>query len=163
MASLKYRCLTPNPITTEYPVAASQVFYHEGAQFVYLDGSGNVTVGVTATATVIGWAIVPVGVGAWTTNKLCWKSSATAGADKIAVITDPNAEFLVGADDTVTAAYRGNACDLVLTTADGSGPQLVDIGTTSNDVVRITKIGTEVVGGSTTDCVVRINSFQADT
>ena len=161
MASLKYRCLTPNPITTEYPVAASQCFYHEGAQFCYLDGSGNVTAGVTATTTVIGWALVPKGRGE-AANDLYWKSSATAAADRIAVITDPNAEFLVPADDTVTAAYKGNAADLVLTTADGSAALLIDIGTTTNDVVRITKIGTEVVGGSTTDAVVRIKAFQAD-
>ena len=161
MASLKYRCLTPNVEVKEYPVAASQIFYHNGAQFCYLDSSGNVTVGVTATTTVLGFALVPKGRGAGASDSY-WKSSATAAADKIAVIVDPNAEFLVPLDDSMDKTDIGKGCDIVLTTADGSGPQLIDLDTGSNDIVRITALGTTCQEGLATDAVVKIYAFQLD-
>lgn len=161
MASLKYRCLTPNVEVKEYPVAASQIFYHNGAQFAYLDSSGYITVGVTATTTVIGWVEVPKGRGAGTSDTY-WKSSATAGADKVRVIVDPEAEFLVPLDDSMDITDIGKGCDIVLTTADGSGPQLIDLDTGSNDIVKITALGTTCQEGLATDAVVKINTFQLD-
>lgn len=165
MASLKYRCLEPGGVRTIMkPVAASQKFYHNGAQFVYLDGNGHVTVAVTATTALYGYAIVPNGRGAGSSDDY-WQSSATAGADKIAVIpVSEGARFLCPADDTVTVAMQGNACDIALTTADGS-QQVVDVGTSTTDVLLIDGIGTDVAGGSTTDVIVKMNpaKVQADT
>ena len=82
MASIKYGPLDPAPKTKMYPVAASQYFYHEGESFVYLDSSGNVTKALTATGTIFGWAIVPKGRGAGSSDDY-WKSSATAAADRV--------------------------------------------------------------------------------
>lgn len=164
MASLKYGCITgtPNSTAIEYPVAASQYFYHEGINLVYLDGSGNVTLALTATATLLGYAIVPKGRGSQSTSDAYWLSSSIAGADRILVVVDPNARFLLPADDTVTAAMIGNACDIIAVN-DGTATQ-VDVGTSSTDVLVITDLGTKY-NGSTTDVVVKINplKYQADT
>ena len=166
MASLKYGCLSPTaPKTTEYPVAASQYFYHNGINVVYLDGSGNVTLALTATATVLGIAVVPKGRGAGASDDY-WLSSATAGADKIPVIDALDGyEFLLPADDTVTAAMRGNACDLIAAN-DGTATK-VDVGTSSTDIFHIIDLGTNRKGSDAvaTDVVVKFNiaKRQADT
>lgn len=162
MSHMKYGCITPKAKGRTYPVAASQYFRHNGGGFVYLDGSGHVTLALTATATLLGYVEAPAGVGAGAAGSAYWKSSATAGADKVFVITDPNAEFMVPADDTVTAAMAGNACDLIGVN-DGTA-QTADVGTSSTDVLIIIKRGLDL-GGSSTDAVVRINiaKQQADT
>jgi hypothetical protein len=164
MAHLKYGCLHPAPKTKEYPVAASQYFRHDGVNAVYLDGSGHVTLALTATATLLGIAIVPKGRGAGSSDNY-WLSSATAGKDKIPVIAvDGGYEFLAKADDTVTAAMKGNACDLIAVN-DGTATT-VDVGTSSTDVFLIQDLGTNVkADASATDVVVKINpaKVQADT
>ncbi len=162
MASVKYGCITPSVETKEYAVAASQYFYHDGSSFVYLDGSGNVTLGLSATTTLIGYAIVPKGKGAGTSNSY-WLSSATTGADKIAVITDPKARYLVPSTATVTAGMKGDTADLGGVN-DGT-QQYIRAGTQTLDVLIIEDVGTSITGGAATDGVVKINptKFQADT
>lgn len=165
MASIKYGCIDSGGVeTVMLPVAASQFFYHNGVNAVYLDASGHVTLALTATATLYGIAIPPTGRGAGTSDDY-WKSSATAGADKIAVIpVRANARFCFPADDTVTAAMRGNACDLI-SVNDGTATT-VDVGTSSTDVFLIEDQATNLVAGSAaTDVIVRINpaKVQADT
>lgn len=156
MASLKYGCLDPSPKTKEYPVAASQYFYHNGINVVYLDGSGNVTLALTATASVLGVAIVPKGRGAGTSDNY-WLSSSTAGKDKIAVIDALDGyEFLLPADDTVTAAMRGNNCDLIAVN-DGTATT-VDVGTASTNIFIIVDLGTNVkANAAATDVVVKFD------
>ncbi|MFA5772865.1 MAG: hypothetical protein WC974_09070 [Thermoplasmata archaeon] len=171
MASLKYRCLKLNPITEEVAVAASQYFRHNGINLVYLDGSGHATLALTATATLYGYAIVPKGRGAGSDDNY-WKSSATAGKDKIQVVTvsaNADAKFLLPAggtaigDTTVTESMKGNACDIVAVN-DGTAT-FVDVDTSSTDVLLIVGVGTEVDGGAATDVIVKFNiaKVQADT
>lgn len=161
MASIKYGCITPNVVGREYPVAASQYFRHDGVNAVYLDGSGHVTLALTATATLKGVAVVPKGRGAGSSDSY-WLSNATAAVDKVFVITDLGAEYLLPADDTVTAAMAGNACDLI-SVNDGTATT-VDVGTSSTDVFLIQAQGINY-GGAATDVVVKINpaKVQADT
>lgn len=165
MASLKYGCIESGGVrTVEVPVAASQYFYHNGVNAVYLDGSGNATLALTATATLYGIAVVPAGRGAGTSDNY-WLSSSTAGADKIAVIrVGENARFCLPADDTVTASMKGNACDLIAVN-DGTATQ-VDVGTSTTDVFLIDDLATNLKStASATDVIVRINpaKVQADT
>lgn len=164
MASIKYGCLHPHPETIELPVAASQYFYHNGVNAVYLDSNGLVTLALTATSTIYGIAVVPKGRGAGSSDNY-WLSSATAGKDKIPVIpATAGLSFLLPADDTVTAAMRGNACDLIAVN-DGTATT-VDVGTSSTDVFIIQDLGTNVkADASATDVVVKINpaKVQADT
>jgi hypothetical protein len=164
MASIKYGCLHPHPETIELPVAASQYFYHNGVNAVYLDSNGLVTLALTATATIYGIAVVPKGRGAGSSDNY-WLSSATAGKDKIPVIpATAGLSFLLPADDTVTASMRGNACDLIAVN-DGTATT-VDVGTSSTDVFIIQDLGTNVkADASATDVVVKVNpaKVQADT
>jgi hypothetical protein len=164
MASIKYGCLHPDPETKIYPVASGQFFYHNGVNAVYLDGSGNVTLAITSTATLLGIAIVPKGRGSGTSDNY-WKSSGTAGEDKIPVIPGIKGySFLFPADDTATAGQRGDACDLI-SVNDGTATT-VDIGTSSTDVFIIQDLATNIKNGAAaTDIVVRLNlaKLQADT
>jgi hypothetical protein len=164
MASLTSRCLHPDPETTEYPVAASQFFYHNGVNAVFLNSSGHLELALTATATILGIAIVPKGRGAGTSDDY-WKSSATAGADKIPVILATSGyKFLLPGNITATAAMRGGAWDLIAVN-DGTATTL-DLDTSTTDVFIVDDLGVNVVAGAAvTDVVARINPLkvQADT
>jgi hypothetical protein len=154
--SLKYGCITPNAKGREYPVAASQYFCHAGGHWVYLDSSGHVTLAITATTYLFGWAVSPAGVGAGAAGSAYWLSSATAGADKVFVITDPTAEFCMPADATATAAYEGRTADLV-SVNDGTA-QVADLGTTSTDVLLVQKVATDLLSNAAaTDVIVKLN------
>jgi hypothetical protein len=165
MASLKYRCLMePDDLNiVTLPVAASQYFNNTGASWVYLDSSGNVTLALSATATLYGWAIVPTGQGAGTSNSY-WKSSATAGADTIQVIPVNTAlRFLVpNAGTAVAQSDLGNTCDMVAVN-DGT-VQSANVGTSSTKVFIVDGLGTDVAGGTTGDVIVKVNpaKIQAD-
>ena len=161
---MKYGPLKAGVKTVELPVAASQYFRHEGVNAVYLDSNGRVTLALTATATIYGWAIVPKGRGAGSDDNY-WLSSATAGKDKIPVLpAEELVEVLAPSDDTVTAAMRGNACDLIAVN-DGTATT-VNVGTSSTDVFIIKDLGTNRrPNAAATDVVVIINpgKIQADT
>jgi hypothetical protein len=163
MASMKYGPLHTGYKTIELPVADSQHFYHNGVNAVFLDANGHVELAVTATGTLFGIALPPAGRGESPSDDY-WESSATAGVDKIAVIpVSENARFLLPADATVTAAMRGNACDLIAVN-DGTATT-VDVGTSSTDVFLIEGLGTDYkADAAATDVVVRINpaKVQAD-
>ena len=164
MAHTRYGCLHPDPETVEYPVAASQYFRHDGPNFVYLDGSGHVTLALAATATLFGYAVIPKGRGAGTSDNY-WLSSATAGADKVAVIpATGNYSFLCLADDTPTAAQAGDACDLDAVN-DGTA-YYANIGTSTTNVLIIQGRGVDFkADAGTNDVVVKINPtlIQQDT
>lgn len=153
MAHLLYGCITPDVVTKEYPVAASQYFRHDGVNAVYLDASGNVTLALTATATLLGIAIVPKGRGAGASDSY-WLSNATAGVDKIQVITDPEAKFMLPGNITATAAMKGGAWDL-LAVNDGTATT-VDLDTSVTDVFIVDDLGSKY-GGGANDVVAHIN------
>lgn len=164
MAHTKYGPLKAGVKTIELPVAASQYFRHDGVNAVYIDSSGHVTLALTATTTLFGIAIVPKGRGAGTSDNY-WLSSSTAAQDKIPVVPiSENAQFLCKADDTVTIAMVGNACDLIAVN-DGTATT-VDVGTSSKDVFLIEGRGVDYkADAAATDVVIRINpaKVQADT
>ena len=165
MAHLYYGCTDPSPRTTEYPVNASDVFAHAGANFVILGSDGYVTPALTTTATLFGYAIIPKGTGAGTAVE-DWKASATDGADKVPVIlaTD-NYSFFVPADATATIGQSGDAVDLLNASATDSTAALVDVGTATNDVLIIQELATKKHADAvSTDIIVKINpaKIQAD-
>lgn len=166
MAHIKYGVLDGHKYrSVTLPVAASQFFRHDGINLVYLDSNGRVTLALTATATLFGIAQVPTGMGAGTSADY-WKSSATAGADSIAVYPfalNPNLAMLLPSDATVTAAMRGNSCDIIAVN-DGTATQ-VDVGTSSTKVLIILGLGTDYKqNAAITDVVVTVNpaKIQAD-
>ena len=161
MASLKYRCLTPNVEVEQHPVAASQKFFHEGGAFCYLDGSGNVTGCINNTASIYGWVLVPQGMGAGSSASY-WQSGA-AGVDTVMVVVDEDARFLVPLDDSITVANIGNAMDFILPASNDGTIQTIDVGESTQDAVRLVGLGTSLKGGTATDGIVKIHTWQADT
>lgn len=162
MAHQRYGCLNPNPKTVEYPVAASQYFRHDGPNIVYLDGNGRVALALAATATVFGYGIVPKGRGVGTSDDY-WLSSATAGADYMAVIpVDENEEYLLLADDTPTASQAGDSCDLDAVN-DGT-VYYVNIGTSSTAICIIQGRGVDYhAKAGANDVVIKINPAKRQT
>jgi hypothetical protein len=160
--TLKYGHLSGVIEVETKPVAASQYFYHDGVNLVYLDSSGQVTLALSATTTVYGIAIVPKGRGAGSSDSY-WLSNAVAGVDKIGVIAlpSPNVRFLFPASTTITTSHIGNTYDLVAVN-DGASTY-VNISATSVNIFVVDDLGTKY-GGSATDAVVHINPavFQAD-
>ena len=164
MAHTRFGCLHPAPRTHEYPVAASQYFYHAGFNAVYLDTSGRVTGALTATTTLLGYAIVPKGRGAGSSDDY-WLSSSTAGKDKIPVILAADGyQFLAPGIITATVAMLGGAWDMVAVN-DGTATY-VDLDTSSTDIVIAVDLGVNVkADAAVTDIVVIFNpaKIQADT
>ena len=160
---MRYGCLNPNPKTKMYPVAASQYFKHDYPWFVFLDGSGQVELAVTATDKIFGCvAAVPKGQGSGSSDAY-WLSSATAGQDELPIITvDQNELFLFLADDTPTASQAGNACDLLVDNDGTAG--YIDIGTSSTDVCIIQGRGVDFkADAGTNDVVVKLNPAKRQT
>ena len=161
MASLKYRCLTPNVQVEEHLVAASMKFAHEGAAFCYLDGSGLVTTVAVGANEIYGWVLIPEGMGAGSTASF-WQSNSS-GTSKVQVIVDRKARFLVPLDTTITRSNLGDALDIATPPSNNGAQQTLDVGTTDDDVARIVGLGTSVKGGTTSDAIVKIFTWQADT
>ncbi len=161
MGSLKYRCLTPNVQVEEHLVAASQKFAHEGSSFAYLDGSGLITNAVVGQDVIYGSVLVPEGMGAGSTASF-WQSNSS-GTSKVQVIVDRKARFLVPLDTTITRANLGDALDVATPPSNNGAQQTLDVGTTDDDVARIVGLGTSVKGGTTSDAIVKIFTWQADT
>ena len=87
----------------EYPVAASQYFHNRGGHFVYFS-AGNVTLCGSATARVAGWAEVPKQASGYN----AWKSSATAEADSVFVITERDVVYEMPWDNSVGASLNAS-------------------------------------------------------
>ena len=165
MASLKYRTLELNPKVVTKPVAASQYFYQDGVNLVFLDGNGRASLALTATTNIYGYALVPKGQGAGTIAG-AWLSSSTAGKDEIQIIPisgNEGATFLMPASEAVTDVDIGNACDIAAVN-DGSATKVTPK-LSVTDVLIIEDLGTAVAGGSSTDVIVKFNpaKVQADT
>ena len=123
-----------------YPVAASQYFWHGHGNFVAIDASGNLTIALTASEDIFGWAMVPSSaVGAGAAGSKYWLSSATAAADSLFVCTDPNAWFSMPTYSTEVgeAARVGEAADINCTNDGTTAGQTVTFATTSHDILLV--------------------------
>ena len=161
-----YGPLNADAETVEYPANADEVWHHAGANFCFLGADGFVTQALTGTSTLFGYAIIPKGTGAGTAVA-SWQASATDGKDKIPVVLATSGEtFVVPADDTVTAGQAGDVCDITNGSATDATASVVNIGTSSEDVLSIQGLALgRVPGAAGTDVLVKINlaNLQADT
>lgn len=93
----------------EVPVAADQYFYRRGGHFVYINSAGHAAeCNSTYYANIFGWAETPKD----TSGKSAWKSSATAAADKVFVITGEDNKFWMpinNADASAEATILGKS------------------------------------------------------
>lgn len=161
MASLKFRNLTPNVTVEEQLVKADERFFHEGAHFIVLNGSGLVRACIENEASIYGWILVPQGRGDGSSDAY-WQANSS-GTSKVMVVVDEDARFLVPLDETITRANIGNAMDFILPASSDGSIQKIDVGEANQSVVRLVGLGTSLKGGTTSDGIVKINTFQADT
>ncbi len=161
MASLKYRCLTPNVAVEQHLVKASQKFFHEGAAFCILSDAGLVQNCIVSEDEIYGWVLVPQGMGAGS-SAAYWQSNSS-GTDKVMVVVDEDARFLVTVDAAITRANIGDALDFATPPSNDGTVQTFALTTPGEDVARIVGLGTSLKGGTTTNAIVKINTFQADT
>ena len=105
--------------------------------------------------------LVPAGTGAGSTDSY-WQSNSS-GTDKVQVIVDRKARFLVPLDTTITRANLGDALDFATPPSNNGAVQTFTVTTPGDDVARIVGLGTSLKGGTTTDAIVKIFTWQADT
>jgi len=158
MAEIKYGCTNDEAKGFQYPAAASQYFHRLGGHFVYADAAGNLTLVATPVGTILGWAEVPKDAAGYNS----YKTSSTAKADKLFVITDPGALYSMPvseANASLTASQVGNVADLVLSGSTYDQKQLLNLGVVSRAYLRIESVDTV-----NKIAYVRINyaKFQAD-
>lgn len=117
MAEIRYGWREGPGKGREYPVAASQYMHRLGGHFVALDSSGNATMAATGDTSVMGWAECPKDADGHNS----WKSSSTAGSDKVFVVTGLENVFEIPADETKAS---------VNSTQIGAGAKIVQSGAT---------------------------------
>lgn len=137
------------------PFAASQPFHRLGAAFVTLaTATGRVTAGVAADTYLFGWWEVPgFSPSAPEVSSNVFTTSSTAGTKYDNVIAgNPGMTFHVPTDEALTAAMIGDGCDIVVT----SSKQMADVGTGTNDILRI--VGSQrIVDEGLSEALVQIN------
>lgn len=101
MAELRYVQVEGSGDGREYPVAANQYFHRRGGKFVYLS-SGQVNLCASGATGVFGWCDSPKQA----TGYDAYKSSATAGADKLFVV--------YGKDFVAEMPFSGTASALLI-------------------------------------------------
>jgi hypothetical protein len=117
MAEIRYGLREGPGKGREYPVAASQYMHRRGGHFVFLNGAGHASTCATGTAKVMGWAETPKDAS----GKNSWKSSSTAGADKVFIITGLENAFEIPADEAKAS---------VNATRIGKGAKIIESGAT---------------------------------
>jgi hypothetical protein len=112
----------------EYGVAASQYISRRGGKFVKLGAPGHVTACASADTLVAGWAETPKDADGYN----AWKSSGTAGADKVFVIYGLEDVFEMPCDES-----KASLCATYI----GMGAKIVTSGSTYT-TIQYAKIGT---------------------
>lgn len=133
MAELSYGHRTGTGKGKEYKVAADQYIHRRGGKVVYLSTAGEVTMCGSDATYAMGWAVPPKDASGYN----AWKSSSTAGADKIFVITgiDDEYEMPVHSAITITATYIGMGAAAVLSGSTYSQVQYARMGTAASPLV----------------------------
>lgn len=113
MAEMKYGHREGPGKGKEMPVAASQYFHRRGGHFVVANAAGHMLVAstVNSASPLVGWAEVPKDASL----KSSWKSSSTAGADSVFVITGLENIFEMPVDKSVASANAtlvGKGCGI---------------------------------------------------
>lgn len=140
MSELKYGYAYGGHTGVEIPVAASQYFHRQGGHFVIASANTGYAELAAITATkLFGWAEVPKDAAGYS----AWKSSTTAGDDKVFVITDPTAVYAMPCqvDASVAQTLVGKAVDLSSAGSTYTLKQYVDgVPAVSTKVVVVEKV-----------------------
>ena len=120
MAEIRYGHVEGPGKGREYKVAADQYFGRLGGKFCYLaDGTGHVTAASSTATFLFGWVDTPKDASL----KNAWKSSSTAGADKVFVIYGVDDKFEIpyqtaqGVASCLATSLLGEAAEIDITGA----------------------------------------------
>jgi len=157
-------CREDHLIGVSLPVAASQKFHPNGASFVYLDSSGHVTLALTTTQYLFGWACPPRSLDGDDLVNGYWTSSSTAGADKLLVypaVLNLGVIFRAPCATGLAVAARVGECADLVGVNDGT-IQYVDLSANTQDVLLVVGIPED---GDTNSILVTFNpnEIQRDT
>ena len=164
MSEVRYGPVIKDYHARTFRVADAQKFHPNGAAFVYLDSNGYVTLALTATATIFGWALVPRSLGRDDLANGYWtsKTAATTGISYVPVIVareNPGVTYRVpNAAGLAVLARCGELCDLIAVN-DGT-KQYADLATATTDVLAIVGLQND---GDTNSILVTIEKVQGDT
>lgn len=133
----RYGCINKSAVASsirEMPMANAQLVKPGSGCFVFL-ADGLVTLAITTTDFLFGWALFPQSLKAGSTDAAngYWTSTLV---DKVQVITSADAIFRIPCSTGLAVRARvGEHCDLIA--ANGGAGQVASPGTTSTDVLRI--------------------------
>jgi len=123
MAEIKYGMVEGSGRGREYPVAADQYLHRLGGKMVYLS-AGHLTMCASDATEVAGWANMPKCDDGYN----AWKSSSTAGSDKL---------FMnYGIDDVYEMPYDNATNASLAASLVGLGCAPVESGTTYNQIQK---------------------------
>jgi len=105
----------------ELGVAANQYMHSRGGHFVYLDSAGAVTMCASNSTEIFGWACAPKNADGYNS----WKSSSTAKADSVYVVSGLEDRFVM---PLATSSASANA------TIVGKGCMTVETGSTYDKI-----------------------------
>jgi hypothetical protein len=131
-----------NLVGVTLPVAASQKFHPNGASFVFLNTSGHITLNITATQYVFGWACPPRSLDGTDLVNGYWTSSSVAGTDKLLVypaVLNLGVIFRVPCTAAAAVAARVGECADLVGVNDGT-IQYVTPGTHTQDILLVVGI-----------------------
>jgi hypothetical protein len=139
----------------------AQVFQENGAHFVTMDNADLILAADASSAGLFGYALLGFSPGAprvAASGTYGSRLLTTVTGDKFSVYLDGTGDttYRVPSDANYAAGMAGLDCDLVLST----NRQLVDVGTSSTNVLRI--VG-GIVGEAVVDVKVYKNQIAADT
>lgn len=145
----------------ERTFANAQPFQEDGAHFVTMNNADLILVADAASAGLFGYALLGFSPGAPRVNAAGDYGSrilTTVTGDKFQVYLDGTGDttYRVPSDANYAAGMAGLDCDMVVSTS----KQLVDVGTSSTNVLRI--VG-GVVGSAIVDVKIFKSQISADT
>jgi len=167
MSEVRYGPVIGNYNTVMLPVTDSQKFHPNGGAFVFLDSSGFVSIAISTSQALFGWALVPRSLKGTDLSNGYWTSgaAAVAGTSYVPVIVaamNLGVTFRAPCGTGLAVAARcGEACDLLLASNSGA-VQYVDTSLSSHDVVLIVGLPED---GDTNSILVTFNpnEIQRDT
>lgn len=168
MSEVRYGPVIGNYNTIMFPVTDSQKFHPNGGSFVFLDTNGFVSIALSTTQALFGWALVPRSlVTATDISNGFWTSGAASGTGTsyvpvIVAAMNLGVTFRVPCGTGLAIVDRcGEACDLLLASNSGL-VQKVDTANSTHDVVLVVAIPED---GDTNSILVTFNpnEIQRDT
>lgn len=166
MSEVRYGPVIGSYNTIMFPVTDAQMFHPNGAAFVFLDANGKVSIAITATTSLFGWALVPRSLKGTDQSNGFWTSltAASTGVSYVPVIVaamNPKVAYRVPCTAASAVLARLGECSDLVGVNDGT-VQYATPGTTDTDVLLNVALPED---GDTNSIIVTFNpnTIQRDT